>query len=120
MLTALKDITERIRSEARERQQGVDRQRNLEERIRIGHDLHDGILQSLYAVGLGLEAGKLCLSEVPDEAAAILAQSIGELNSVMREVRSVIGELEAEGLPETDLPASLRTMAGTLARLHGR
>jgi PAS domain S-box-containing protein len=120
VLTALLDITERTCAEVQERKQGLERQRNLEDRVRIGHDLHDGILQSLYAIGLGLEAGKLDLSRAPDEAAAILTQSIGELNSVMREVRSIIEGLQKEGLLEIDLPASLRTMAETLARLHGR
>ena len=30
---------------------------SLDEKIRLGHDLHDGIIQSLYAAGLTLESG---------------------------------------------------------------
>jgi PAS domain S-box-containing protein len=127
VLGALLDITERRCAAAtmREYQQGLERQRNLEERERIGHDLHDGILQSLFAIGLGLEAGKLDLSEAPDKAEALLARSIGELNSVMREVRTFIEKLEAGTVPKPappalDLSTSLRTMANTLAQFHGR
>ncbi len=38
----------------------------LEERERIGMDLHDGIIQSIYAVGLTLEHARLLINESPD------------------------------------------------------
>lgn len=127
VLTSLVDITERIRTETalRKYQHGLEQQRRLEERERLGHDLHDGILQSLYAIGLGLDAAKTEPSQVSDETSAILAQSIDELNSVMREVRTFIQALGIQSQPEAALPAcelsdSLHTMAETLARLHGR
>ena len=83
LFTALLDITERKRRE------------------RISHDLHDATLQSLYAIGLSLETCKLYFLEAPDKAEAILTQSIGELRSEMREVRTFIEELESGSLPET-------------------
>jgi PAS domain S-box-containing protein len=127
VLTALLDITERIRAAAAYQvwRQGLERQRNLEERVWLGHDLHDGILQSLYAIGLGLEVGKGDLSGASNKAAIALNHSIDEITSVMQDVRSFIERLEVADLPDTalparDLPASLRTLAGILARLHGR
>jgi PAS domain S-box-containing protein len=127
VLTALVDITEHIRTETalRKYQHGLEQQRRLEERERLGHDLHDGILQSLYAIGLSLDAAKTEPSKVSDETSAILAQSIDELNSVMREVRTFIKELGIQSHPDVALPTfvlsdSLHTMAETLARLHGR
>jgi len=122
VFTSLLDITERRRAETalRTYQQRLEQQRNLEERERLGHDLHDGILQSLYAVFLSLESSKECLLKTPDKAAAALTHSIGELNSVMRDVRTFIERLDQEGPLETDLSASLRTMAGTLALLHSQ
>jgi PAS domain S-box-containing protein len=127
VLTSLLDITERTHAAAAFQawRQGLERQRNLEERVWLGHDLHDGILQSLYAIGLGLEVGKANLSGASNKAAVALTHGIDELNSVMRDVRSFIGKLKATdlsdtALPSRDLPTSLRTMAGILARLHGR
>jgi signal transduction histidine kinase len=49
VLTALLDITERTRAAAalQQYQHGLEQQERLEERERLGHDLHDGILRSL-------------------------------------------------------------------------
>ena len=95
MRTTLLDITERTRATAalQKWRQGLERQRHLETREQIGHDLHDRILQSLYAIGLNLEAGKLDLSGAPDKAEALRARSIGELNSVMQEVEPSLRRL---------------------------
>ena len=39
----------------------------LEERERIGMDLHDGVIQSLYSFGLTLDYVKAILDEDPDQ-----------------------------------------------------
>jgi signal transduction histidine kinase len=117
-LTGLTDITERIRTETALR-------KYQDARERLGHDLHDGILQSLYSIGLSLGAAKTKPSQVSDETSAILAQNIDELNSVMREVRTFIEELGPQSqlevaLPGLELSDSIHAMAETLAQLHGR
>ena len=43
---------------------------SLQERERIGQDLHDGIIQSLYAVGLSLEDVRELMAERPGRGAA--------------------------------------------------
>ena len=123
--TVLLDITERLRAATQAQEQQRERRRNLEARERLGHDLHDGILQSLYAIGLSLETCKHYPATAPDQVGAIVARSIGELNSVMRDMRGFVEELEAEAAPRTEgvplgLSISLRAMVGVLARLHGR
>lgn len=40
----------------------------LEEKIRLGRDLHDGLIQSLYAVGLTIEAVRPLIRRDPDRA----------------------------------------------------
>jgi len=40
----------------------------LEERERIGMDLHDGIIQSIYGVGLALEYARISLEDDPEQA----------------------------------------------------
>jgi PAS domain S-box-containing protein len=127
VLTALQNIMERKRADALlwEQQRELERQRSLAQRMKLSHDLHDGMLQSLYAIGLGLERCKLSLPKSQGTAVGMLAQGIGALNEAMGEVRIFMRELESKPLPtaaqvESDLPASLRVMAGMLARLHGQ
>ena len=80
---------------------------------------------SPYAIGLSLETCKHYPAKAPDRVGAIVARSISELNSVMRDMRGFVEELEAEAAPRTEgvplgLSISLRAMVGALARLHGR
>ena len=65
----------------------------LEERTRIGMDLHDGVIQSIYAVGLTLESTRLALPEGSDEAATLLDGAIGGLNDAIRDIRNFILDL---------------------------
>lgn len=65
----------------------------LEERTRIGMDLHDGVIQSIYAVGLTLESTRLALPEGADEASALLDTAIGGLNDAIRDIRNFILDL---------------------------
>lgn len=63
----------------------------LEERERIGMDLHDGVIQSLYAIGMHLDIMRSVGAVKEDD----LAQIIGQLNQVIDDVRSYILDLKA-------------------------
>jgi signal transduction histidine kinase len=65
----------------------------IEERSRIGMDLHDGVIQSIYAVGLTLESAQMILEENPDQAREFLNQSIAGLNDAIRDIRNFILDL---------------------------
>src|SRR3972149_348029 len=60
--------------------QQVQRLAVLEERERIAMDLHDGIIQSIYAVGLMLEYAGLTFDESPQQARKQLLDSNSGLN----------------------------------------
>ena len=66
----------------------------IEERQRIGMDLHDGIIQSIYAVGLKLE---LLTAQVVDgeydNAAAQLTSAMEALNATIHDIRAYILDL---------------------------
>jgi signal transduction histidine kinase len=104
------DITQRRLAEEALRESEQRLRRSLEERIRIGRDLHDGIIQSIYAIGLGLgECRRMAEGNRP--VAQRLDQSIAELNSVIRDVRNFIGGLEPEALKGRELDAALKSIA---------
>jgi len=65
----------------------------IEDRERIARDLHDTVIQQLYATGMSLTAA-LRLAERP-EVRDRITQSIDDLDRTMRSIRSTIFALEA-------------------------
>lgn len=117
VLGAATDITDRKRIEEALRQREQDLRVAIEERERISQDLHDGILQSLFAVGLGLEAAKSTRSLWSRaKADAVLDQAIDQLNRVIREIRGFIEGLGSDPFQGKDLPTALRNMVTSLTQ----
>lgn len=65
----------------------------VEERTRIGMDLHDGIIQSIYAVGLILETTKTGLSPDDLQSNQFLDRALVGLNDAIRDIRNYILDL---------------------------
>jgi PAS domain S-box-containing protein len=104
------DVTQRRLAEEALRESEQRLRRSLEERIRIGRDLHDGIIQSIYAIGLGLrECRRMVQGSPPVEQR--LDQSIANLNTVIRDVRNFIGGLEPEALKGREFGDALQSVA---------
>ncbi len=80
----------------------------MEERERIAHDLHDNIIQSLYAVGLSLERAERRLEREPQEARRRIVQAIEEINGIMRDIRNYIFGLGASDAEGADLSTALQ------------
>ncbi|MDO8542708.1 MAG: sensor histidine kinase [Opitutaceae bacterium] len=89
--------------------------RSLEEKIRLGRDLHDGIIQSLYAVGLTIESVRALLASNPQEADRRLEQTRARINEAIRDVRTYITGLAPDRLREAGFAHALDT---TLADLR--
>lgn len=64
----------------------------LNDRERIGHDLHDHVIQRVFAVGLDLQ-GTVARIQNP-EIALRVSRSIDELQSVISEIRTTIFNLQ--------------------------
>jgi len=64
----------------------------VDERDRISMELHDGIIQSIYAIGMKLELTRLHLSE-EDQNRAQVASAIQDLNRVIEDLRKYIQDL---------------------------
>lgn len=128
----VRDITERraLEEERRALMAQAELQRDRE---RIARDLHDGVMQSIYAVGLSLfETRSAILSHAP-EAVPALDEAVQELREVIDDIRSyvmglplerldsdvatllheVVDEIHADSTLEVELtlPAALPTLA---------
>jgi two-component system sensor histidine kinase DevS len=82
----------------------------LEERERIGMDLHDGVIQSIYAIGLRLEDCSERVPEAAPELKADLETAMDELNKVIKDIRSYIFDLRPQLSHVDDLPEALRQL----------
>jgi signal transduction histidine kinase len=77
------------------------------ERERIGRELHDGTIQSIYAAGLMLEGARYSMVSEPAAARAQLTRAIASLNQTIKDIRRYIFDLRGE-MPDDDLEAGLR------------
>lgn len=110
ILVTCEDITDRKQAEDALRKRERQLRRAIEERSRISQDLHDGLLQSLYAIGLGLEAAKPLTSEDPRQASRRISQAMAQLSQVMEDVRRFIAGLAPDPLQGTTLEVTLKRL----------
>ncbi len=89
----------------------VQRLAIVEERERIAKDLHDGVIQSIYAVGLSLEDMPEVMEEDPGEARVRIDRAIDALHMTIRDIRNFIMGLRPELLDQHDLVGSLLALA---------
>lgn len=101
----------------------VQQLRVIEERQRIGMDLHDGVIQSIYAVGLTLEYVDSVLAD-GDVAAGRerLRLAVEGLNNTIRDIRAYILDLRPRRFEGDELIAGLQQLlaefkANTLIRV---
>jgi two-component system sensor histidine kinase DevS len=82
----------------------------LEERDRIGMDLHDGIIQSIYGVGLSLDSALHTLDDDAESAKVRIKESIEGLNQAIRDIRAYILDLRPRQLGNDDLMDGLKRL----------
>ena len=75
----------------------------VDERDRISQDLHDSIIQSLYALGLALEDLPDMFSENPSEATVRVDRAIDSIHATIRDIRGLILGLRPALLQDLDL-----------------
>lgn len=68
----------------------------LDERVRLGRDLHDGAIQKIYSFGMSTASARGLLHTDPGAADKMLGQSLGVVNEVIGELRTFIHRLEPE------------------------
>src|SRR5215216_6305127 len=95
----------------------------LEERERIGMDLHDGIIQAIYGVGLALESALHSFDDEPEGAKTRVRHSIDGLNQAIRDLRGYILDLRPRQMGSEGLMSGLNRLvtefrANTLATVQ--
>jgi signal transduction histidine kinase len=83
----------------------------IEERQRIGMELHDSIIQSIYAVGLSLQIVTHTLQEAPPIVDETLQRAIDGLHQVMRDIRAYIANLAPDRLDGKRFSQGLHDLA---------
>jgi signal transduction histidine kinase len=86
---------------SQQRERGLQRQAD---RDRIARDLHDHVVQRIFATALSVDRVRRALQPDHPEEAAQLAEGVDSLDSTMAEIRAAIFELhQQEGAPTTSV-----------------
>jgi PAS domain S-box-containing protein len=91
----VRDISERVEIEERLRQ-ASEELRVLEDRERIARDLHDNVIQRLFAAGMSLQAIAGVVATHDANTALRMEAVVDELDETIREIRSAIYGLQAQ------------------------
>jgi signal transduction histidine kinase len=89
-------------------QQNLQRLGLMDERERIAKELHDGIIQSLFAVGMGLQG--TALQAISPETGKRIEAAVEELDRVIRDLRNYIFGLRPGILADRQLDQALRIL----------
>jgi signal transduction histidine kinase len=89
-------------------QSEIERLVVLEDRERIAKELHDGVIQALFAVGMGLQGTALMSGD--DELSRRIEGAVGELDRVIRDLRNYIFGLRPGILADRQLDKALRAL----------
>jgi signal transduction histidine kinase len=89
----------------------------IEDRERIARELHDTVIQRLFAVGLSLQGTVRLVRSDPDEAVARIGTAVDDLDVTVKHIRSAIFGLESAATPAGD---GLRSRLLAMVRESGR
>ena len=81
------------------------------ERERIGMDLHDGIIQTLYGIGLSMENARMNLEQGKGNAIKSISKSLEAIQSAIGDIRAYILDLRPRQLQHTNLFEGMQSLA---------
>jgi len=93
---------ERLRLQSRVQEQ-QNQMAIVTERNRIARDMHDGLVQYVYSLGLSLEHARDLLAADQESVAGVLTGAIEQLNHVLSEMRTFIYQLRPIIMKEKEI-----------------
>jgi signal transduction histidine kinase len=99
----------RLYAEMQQAQRELRRLEVLDDRERIAKELHDGVIQSLFAVGMGLQ-GTAAMSHDP-ELSRRIESAVEEVDRTIRDLRNYIFGLRPGILADRQLDKAIRELA---------
>lgn len=112
-VATVRDVTERLETAA-QLVEAKTRLEVLDDRDRIARELHDSVIQRLFAAGLHLQAS----TDRPDTTERVTSV-VDEIDEAIREIRGVIFTLHRPAHLDSGLEAALRASIDEAARLLG-
>lgn len=91
----------------------------LEDRGRVSRDLHDSVLQSLYAIGLSLETSHRINTSPQSSADHVYTNAVDQLNHLIHEVRGMIKRLTDGSVQDVNLGEELKQLVGSYEQIGG-
>lgn len=82
-----------------------------EERDRISRELHDGVIQSLFSIGMGLESARGLVEKDPQRVQQRIASAVDALDGAIRELRNYIFRLRPHEAASLGLERGLAELA---------
>lgn len=116
VIATVRDVTERKRADEYYR---IARHRlaMIQERERIGRDLHDTVIQRLYGAGLGLEAA--LVGSDPKVFREKVSHAVTEIDDTISEIRTVIFDLSTRDRDSEGLQARVTELVTEQASAFG-
>jgi signal transduction histidine kinase len=82
----------------------------MEARAQLARDLHDGVIQSIYAAGMGVAAAQTQIHSAPEAASSQLQQIRTLLNDTIRETRGFITGLDSGSTDDQPFGAAVEAL----------
>jgi signal transduction histidine kinase len=93
-------------------------ERTLAERARLGRELHDGVIQTIYAAGMGLAGVRLSLRDKPAEAERVIEDTRAVLNATIVDLRGFIKGIETEELSQRKFSDAVQAVTGLIQSIR--
>lgn len=108
VLETMRDVTERQRLDA-ELHRAREVQQRMEERERIGRELHDGTIQMLFSLGMKVQTLESATRD--DQTKRELDDVAGNIDEIIRDIRNYISDLRPGVLAVQTLEQALHEIA---------